>query len=398
MGFYQGNKVRIQGGSSRGFLGSLGSRSERAGGAPSPSRWRNPGDVYGSTSRSYAVRVPSQGRDQGPGLLASLRGWMKKDGADAAPARRTESRVRRTLVVDAPRYRVDVPPSRPTPPPSGEFYRPPSADRGRWADASTGKAKIGGWVPKAILSPRAKKWALKAAMLAVLAAVSVVMQGRVVEALQDLAGFHLAEVKVTGTHYLSEAEVREASGLKAGDGMFHLDLKNASGRVSALPWVKRVFFERRLPQNILINVEERKPAALVDAGSLWGVDEEGRMLPPSQELLNEDLPLLSGVAVRPQDAGNTRNAEVFRPALGFLAFLKKEDPSLYADVSEVQIARADDLRVTFLDGTVARFCADAGESELRHMAAVLSDLAAKNRRAALMDFRYKDQVVVRLRQ
>jgi cell division protein FtsQ len=219
----------------------------------------------------------------------------------------------------------------------------------------------------------------------------------VVEGLQDLAGFHLAQVKVTGAHYLSEDEVVAASGLKTGDGMFHLDLKTAADNVEKLPWVKRVIFERRLPQNILIAVEERKPAALVDSGAVWGVDGEGRLLPPSTELLNEDLPVLSGVSVRAEDAGNTRAAETFKPALGFLNFLKKEDPALYADVSEVQIAGLDDLRVTFLDGTMARFGADADETELKHMAAVQSDLASKNRRAAMMDFRYKDQVVVKTR-
>jgi cell division protein FtsQ len=235
------------------------------------------------------------------------------------------------------------------------------------------------------------------AVLAILTATSVALHGRVVEGLQDLAGFHLAQVKVTGTHYLSEAEVTAASGLKPGDGMFRLDLKTAAEKVGRLPWVRRVLFERRLPQNILISVEERKPAALVDAGTLWGVDDEGRLLPPSTELLNEDLPVLSGVSIRAEDAGNTRTAQAFKPALEFLAVLKKEDPALYSDVSEVRAPQADDLRVTFLDGTMARFGSDAGEDELRHMASVLSDLSAKNRHASLLDFRYKDQVVVHTR-
>jgi cell division protein FtsQ len=279
------------------------------------------------------------------------------------------------------------------------FYRPPSTERGRWSSPFSGGGDPAAkrWVPKAFVSPEARQWAFKAAALAILTATSVALHGRIVEGLQDLAGFHLAQVKVTGAHYLSEDEVTAASDLKPGDGMFRLDLKTAAEKVGRLPWVKRVMFERRLPQNILISVEERKPAALVDSGALWGVDEEGRVLPPSTALLNEDLPLLSGVSVRPEDAGNTRSAESFKPALEFLAFLKKEDPALYSDVSEVHATQADDLRVTFLDGTMARFGSDAGEDELRHMASVLSDLAAKNRHASLLDFRFKDQVVVHTR-
>jgi cell division protein FtsQ len=282
---------------------------------------------------------------------------------------------------------------------SSGFYRPPVTERNRWASpfSGGGNATSKPWLPKAFLSPEARKWALKTAALAVLVATSVALHGRVIEGLQDLAGFHLAEVKVSGVHYLTEDEVKAASALKPGDGMFRLDLKTAAEGVGRLPWVKNVMFERRLPQNILISVEERKPAALVDAGTLWGVDDEGRLLPPSTVLLNEDLPLISGVPVRAEDAGNTRSAEIFKPAIEFLAFLKKEDPALYSDVSEVQAAHADDLRVTFLDGTMARFGSDAGEDELKHMASVLSDLASKNQHASVLDFRFKDQVVVRTR-
>jgi cell division protein FtsQ len=277
------------------------------------------------------------------------------------------------------------------------FYRPSSSERGRWASSNDKGSSLGRFAPRSFLSAGARKWAMKAAVLAILVAISVVLQGRVVEALQDLAGFHLAQVKVTGIHYLAEEEVLAASGLKPGEGMFRLDLKSAQAKVAALPWVKRVMFERRLPQNILISVEERRPAALLDAGALWGVDAEGRLLSPSQRLLDEDLPLLSGVSVGPEDVGNTRVAERLNPALGFLSFLKKEDAALYADVSEVQASHPDDLRVTFMDGTLARFGAEAGEPELRYMAAVLSDLSSKGCRASSMDFRFKDQVVVRLR-
>lgn len=311
--------------------------------------------------------------------------WFRRTGPDQAEA------VKLSCVV-SPLGASE----KPTAP--GGFYRPPTAERRSWSPRGSSDPKDRKrWVPQAFLSAQARWWAVKMGFLAILVAVSVALHGRVVEGLQDLAGFHLSQVKVTGTHYLSQEDVIAASGLKPGEGMFRLDLKTAAAGVEALPWVKRVTFERRLPQNILIAVEERIPAALVDAGSVWGVDEEGRLLPPAQELLNEDLPLLSGLQVTAEDAGNTRAAMKLKPALDFLAFLKKEDPSLYADVSEVNAARSEDLRLTFLDGNIARFDSSAGEVELRHMAAVLSDLAAKHRQASLMDFRFKDQVVVRLR-
>jgi len=426
----------------KGFFASLGGNPKRTalGSSASARRWRGAGEVY-----ALPLRWAPSGGPKRPGLLSRLLGALGPSpssrgmGVPRPGSRNVKVEptaafrpVSRETVPAFRAPRVASPPPRPTsspsggtpwfrrnagaPPPqvrfgassmnagnpanasSGLFYRPGSAERGAWASSSKGGAAgARDWKPRAFLSAKARWMALKMAALAALVAVAVAMHGRVVESLQDLAGLKLSQVKVSGTKYLTPEEVVAVAGLVPGEGMFRLDLGRAAQAVQALPWVARARFERRLPRHVLIAVEERVPAALVDAGEVWGVDAAGRLLPPAQGLLNEDLPLLSGVALQPRDAGNTRVAETLKPALDFLAFLRKQDPALYADVSEVNAQRSDALRVTFLDGTVARFDSSAGEVELRRMAAVLSDLAAKHRLAALMDFRFKDQVVVRLR-
>jgi cell division protein FtsQ len=215
--------------------------------------------------------------------------------------------------------------------------------------------------------------------------------------LQDLAGFKRRQVKVTGIHFLSEEDVLEASGLKIGSDMFGLDIPKAAQGVESLGWVEKVYLERRLPQSVLIAVTERKPAALVDSAGLWGLSSDGHLLPFSPELGAEDLPILSGARMGVEAVGTTRSAELFRPALEFLDFLKREDPTLYAGLSEVNVSERDQLKTTFLDGLQARFSPGAGETEMRRMAAVLSDLGSKGLRAESMDFRFKNQVVVKTR-
>jgi len=70
---------------------------------------------------------------------------------------------------------------------------------------------------------------------------------------------------------------------------------------------------------------------------------------------------------------------------------------LAQDVSEVNLAEPGCLKVTFIDGVVARFNPLVTEDELRHMALVLGDLNLKGKKAASLDFRYKDEVLVRTR-
>lgn len=273
------------------------------------------------------------------------------------------------------------------------FYRPPApihqaARRPGGRDGERAKKEP---------SKGTRRWILRGAVIALLMTVTLALRTRVTEVLQDLAGFKLRQVKVTGIHFLSEEDVLEASGLKIGSDMFELDIPKASRGVESLGWVEKVYLERRLPQSVLIAVTERKPTALVDSGGLWGLSADGCLLPFSPELAAEDLPILSGARLGADAVGTTRSADTFRPALDFLAFLKKEDPTLYAGLSEVNVSERDQLRTTFLDGLQARFAPGAGEMEMRRMAAVLSDLGSKGLRAESMDFRFKNQVVVRTR-
>ncbi len=215
--------------------------------------------------------------------------------------------------------------------------------------------------------------------------------------LQDMAGLKLSRVIVQGNHYLTEEQVIRVAGLPLGVNMFKLKLDEAAQKVRGLDWVERVFMERRLPQTVLISVVERKPAVLLDSGALYGMDRNGRVLSPSDVLLQEDLPLISGVSVEPDALGTTRLAEAVKPALDFFEFVRQRDPVMAQDISEMSIADPDSLKVTFIDGITSIFNPEVTEKELRRMALVLSDLSQRRKKVGTMDFRYKDMVLVKTR-
>jgi cell division protein FtsQ len=213
-----------------------------------------------------------------------------------------------------------------------------------------------------------------------------------------VAGLKLEKVTVDGNHYLTEDEIVKTAALPLGESMFKLDLNGALEKVKGLDWVDRVFIERRLPRSIVISVRERKPAALLDKGDLYGVDAQGRVLPSSPALLREDLPLISGLPANAEAQGTTQTAETLKPALEAIAFLQKKDPVLAQDISEINLSEAGSVKVTFIDGIQATFAPPIGEEDLRRMALVLSDLNGKGKRAAAMDFRYRDMVLVKTRE
>jgi cell division protein FtsQ len=273
------------------------------------------------------------------------------------------------------------------------FYRPGVTPA---EDTPSFSRKTKSWVPKGP-ALGGMKWALRLAGLVLLAGVVLWSKQKTTALLQDVAGLKLGKVSVAGNRYLSDEEITKALGLAEGENMFKLDLEQATERIKKLDWVERVFIERRLPSSLLVSIRERKPVALLDNGTLYGVDGEGRVLSPSTALLNEDLPLISGVTMGPDAAGTTRMAETLKPALDFFAFLKRKDGVLAADVSEVNLSDRDSLKVTFIDGIQAAFDPPVTETQLRRMTLVLSDLNQKEKRAGTMDFRYRDMVLVKTR-
>jgi cell division protein FtsQ len=244
---------------------------------------------------------------------------------------------------------------------------------------------------------RGARWALKLGGFILLLAVLFWSKERTTAVLQDIAGIRLEKVNVEGNHFLTEEEVVKAAALPTGENMFRLDLEKAGNNIKTLSWVERVFIERRLPRSVLVSVKERQPVALLDNGLLFGLDAQGRVLPPSNELVRVDLPLVSGVSFPAEGNGTTLSAQAVRPALEFLDFLKKQDAALAQDVSEINLSEADSLKVTFIDGVQVLFTPPVSETELKRMALVLGDLNQKGKRAGTVDFRYRDIALVKTR-
>ncbi len=242
-----------------------------------------------------------------------------------------------------------------------------------------------------------KKWAPYALAGAVILGGGYWLKGRAAGLLAGIANLKLSRINVEGLHYLTEEQVLRETGVPLGQDMFQVDLEGICGRIRKLDWVEKVYAERRLPQSLLISIRERRPKALLDDGSLYGVDGEGRVLSPSAALVRKDLPLISGLRVPADARGTTTLSTALRPALDFFVFLGKQDRVLAEDVSEVNLSEPGCLKVTFLDGLEARFNPAVTESEMKRMAVVLSDLSQKGKNAGTMDLRYRNMVLVKTR-
>ena len=75
-------------------------------------------------------------------------------------------------------------------------------------------------------------------------------------------GFVIDRIDILGEGRLRENDVRIALGVNTGDYLFDLDVQAAQERVEALNWVDRAVVRRLWPDQVAVQIIERRPYAL----------------------------------------------------------------------------------------------------------------------------------------
>jgi cell division protein FtsQ len=216
--------------------------------------------------------------------------------------------------------------------------------------------------------------------------------------LRRTPGFETRRVEVSGTRLLAPHEVLAASGVRMGDNVWS-DPAAWEAALRRHPVVAEAEVTRRLPGTLRIRVTEKRPAALVQAGTLRPVTAAGQVLPVDPARVPLDLPLLRA-PVRPDARGQITAAPV-RALLAEAGRLGDLDPALMARVSEVRPEPSGALRLV-LTAPAAEVILPAGANEARlvRLRAALTDLERRvppgSTRRTRVDARWEDQIVVRI--
>lgn len=206
----------------------------------------------------------------------------------------------------------------------------------------------------------------------------------------EMPFFRVARVEITGTSYLTRAEILDAAGIEVGARVLE-KRSRLEERIEALPLVESATVERDLPSTLLVTIDEAEPVALVAEPIVVPVDRAGNRIPFGPRTALLDLPLLS-VASRGTAAPlglPTLASEVSRMA--------EQVPEVFAVLSE---ARGGDREVTLLLGESAvkvRYRPPFSEPRLRAAIVALTDATMRfpERSPREADLRFEDQVVVR---
>ncbi|HVC63395.1 MAG TPA: cell division protein FtsQ/DivIB [Acetobacteraceae bacterium] len=129
------------------------------------------------------------------------------------------------------------------------------------------------------------------------------------------AGLRVRHIEIEGRANTPEPLLRAALGVNPGDPILGFSLERARARIESLSWIKHATVERRLPDTVVVSIQERRPFAIwQNNGKFVLIDRTGQIVAHQNVANFRKLPLVVGPGA-PQSAAALIDALTARPSL-----------------------------------------------------------------------------------
>jgi cell division septal protein FtsQ len=207
------------------------------------------------------------------------------------------------------------------------------------------------------------------------------------------AHFRVDRVLVAGGGYAPEREIKKVTGPYLGQNIFAADLDSLQTKLESQPWIKTAHAKRRIPDALLIQIEERVPEVLVKVrDGIYLADGEGVLLDRfGPEYADYDFPILTGL----DRAGRDTLKKKIQTGAAFVNFLYRTRPLLADQVSEVNMEDEGDLVVSLNDGgPPLKVSPEAFGLNLDNYLAMRNYITSNYGEVRYVDLRWKDRISI----
>lgn len=198
--------------------------------------------------------------------------------------------------------------------------------------------------------------------------------------------FAIARVDVETDGALTPVQVMRFAGVRAGQNIFSVDLREVQRNLELIPMVKRVEVRRELPQRLVIRLNERAAVARLQASSrqlkdeVFYVDRAGVVMKPIrlddgtvvQPQASRTLPVLSGVALADVRVGRAVESEQIMRALELLDKLEQTGAGAVLEVEQVDLSKPRRLTLVTRQRMTVQFDVQDFQPQLRRLSAILA--------------------------
>ncbi len=201
--------------------------------------------------------------------------------------------------------------------------------------------------------------------------------------------FTLNSIVVQGNRLVSEQEILNIMKSDTATNLFKNNLRLLAAKISRHPYIKSASVSRRLPDNLVIRVEENEPLALLNSEHITLLDEAGAPLPYTQTVQVIDYPVVFNAEI---------GSEATTKIIEYLLACRQEHFSLYSEINEISYSEDAGLYFYLIDHAIPIVMGkDNFDNKSTNLVQVLKILESNNElnQVKALDLRFKNQVIVK---
>jgi cell division protein FtsQ len=222
---------------------------------------------------------------------------------------------------------------------------------------------------------RLVKKVLRIAMQLLLLSLLLFASHSVYDQLLEDPYFCVKEVEIKGCQKIPQEYLLGLAQIEGMPNLFTIALGEVSKRLESHPWIEEVRVRKIFPNKIFIQVEERKPVAILQLEDPYYIDNKGVIFAPVGDRDGYNYPFLTGLTRQTLEREPEESKRLIMKALELLENLKQRRVSPLEEISEIHMEKAFGIECfTKNEGIGVRMGWDRFGEKLRRLSIVWSDL------------------------
>jgi len=238
--------------------------------------------------------------------------------------------------------------------------------------------------------------AIRVAFRLLLISLFLLMGHRVYVHLLEAPFFRVQEVEVEGCRKMTKETLLSLAKVEGMPNLFTVKLNEIVKRLESHPWIEQVRVSKVFPNKIVIQVEERRPIAIIQLEELYYMDHQGVIFAPVGEQDEYNYPFLTGLTREALERDSVEAKRLITKALEFLKIADQEKISPLEEISEIHMEKAFGIQcVTRAEGVEVRMGWEHFGEKLKRLSLIWADLQKRGFSAASIDCSDLKRMVVK---
>ena len=208
--------------------------------------------------------------------------------------------------------------------------------------------------------------------------------------------FRVRDIQIRGCGKIARESLLSLASIEGMPNLFTVRVKDIGRRLESHPWIEGVGVRKIFPNRLMIEVQERKPIAIIQLEDLYYIDAKGVIFARVENGDRYNYPIMTGLNREALDREPEETKRSITKAMELLLMAEKERVDPLEDISEIHLEKIFGIQCFTKAGGVRVDMGwdDFGE-KLKRVSTVWADLQKRKISAVSIDCRDPNRVVVK---